>query len=147
MGVQNNPVILNVPNKVVYSIHEYSQDVYDQPWFSDPSFPNNLRPRWDKYWGYLFRTQSAPLLIGEFGTKFAYPKDPVWLQTLINYMNGQLEEDGKSSLTTGQQGMSWTFWFFNPDSGDSGGILKDDWNTVDSKKMSFLAPMLAPPLP
>ena len=147
MGVKNNPVILNVPNKVVYSVHEYSQDVYDQPYFSDPSFPNNLRPRWDSFWGYLFRTQSAPMLIGEFGTNFAYPKDSMWLQTLINYMNGQLETDGKNSLATGQQGMSWTFWCLNPNSFDSGGILKDDWNTVDLRKMSFLTPVLAPPLP
>jgi len=147
MGVLTNPVVLNVPNKVVYSIHEYCQDVYNQPWLSSPLFPTNLRPRWDSFWGYLFRTQTAPLLIGEFGTKFAYPNDPVWLKTLINYMNGELVTDGQSSLSAGQQGMSWTFWCLNPNSGDTGGILMDYWQTTDTYKMSFLTPMLAPPLP
>lgn len=147
MGVLTNPVVLNVPNKVVYSIHEYCQDVHNQPWLSSPLFPTNLRPRWDSFWGYLFRTQTAPLLIGEFGTKFAYPNDPVWLKTLINYMNGELVTDGQSSLSAGQKGMSWTFWCLNPNSGDTGGILMDDWQTTDTYKMSFLTPMLAPPLP
>jgi aryl-phospho-beta-D-glucosidase BglC (GH1 family) len=147
MGVQNYPVVLNVSNKVVYSIHEYCQDVADVAWLRDASFPNNLRPRWDSFFGYIVRTQSAPLLIGEFGTYFAYPNSEVWLQKLLNYMDGQLETDGQSSLTTGQLGMSWTYWCLNPNSGDTGGILKDDWYTVETKKMSFLTPMLAPLLP
>ena len=117
------------------------------PWLKDPSFPNNLRPLWDSFGGYIFRTQTAPLLIGKFGTYFAYPNDPVWLQILLNYMDGQLDSDGKSSLTTGQQGMSWTYWCLNPNSRDTGGILKDDWQTVETSKMAFLSPMLAPPLP
>lgn len=147
MGALNSPVVLAVPNKLVYSIHEYCQDVYNQPWLSGSSFPADLRPRWDSFWGYLFRTQTAPLLIGEFGTKFAYPNDPVWLQTLLNYMDGELLQDGVNSLTAGQLGMSFTFWCLNPNSGDTGGILLDDWVTVDSHKMSFLTPHLAPLLP
>ena len=146
-GVEKYPVVLNVSNKVVYSPHEYCQDVVDVPWLNDASFPDNLRPRWDSFFGYVFRTQTAPLLIGEFGTKFAYPKSQVWLQTLLNYMDGQLETDGKSSLTAGQQGMSWTYWCLNPNSGDTGGILNDDWDTIDTKKMTFLTPQLAPLLP
>jgi endoglucanase len=93
-------------NKVVYSAHEYPQDLADMPWLKDPSFPNNLRPLWDSFWGYIFRTQTAPLLIVKFGTYFAYPNDPEWLQILLNYMGGQLDSDWKSSLPTGQQGMS-----------------------------------------
>jgi endoglucanase len=147
MGVETNPIVLQVLNKVVYSIHEYSQGVYDQPWFSDPSFPMNLRPRWDSFWGYLFRTQTAPLLIGEFGTNFKFPNDAIWLPILLNYMAGQLMEDGQNTLLEGQQGMSWTFWCLNPNSGDTGGILLDDWVTVDTFKMSFLSPMLALSLP
>ena len=147
MGVLTSPVILSVPNKLVYSVHEYCQDVYDQAWFSEPTFPSNLRPRWDIFWGYIFRTEMAPIIVGEFGTKFAYSNDAVWLRTLLNYMDGELEEDGVSSLRSGQLGVSWTFWCLNPNSGDTGGILMDDWETVDSYKMAFLTPYLAPPRP
>jgi endoglucanase len=145
-GVATHPIVLT-SNKLVYSAHEYCQDVYNQPWLSDPSFPSNMRPRWDRFWGYIFRQQLAPILIGEFGTKFAYPNDAVWLETLMNYMDGQLYADGNSSLAQGQQGMSWTFWCLNPNSGDTGGILLDDWQTVDAYKMSFLTASLAPLLP
>ena len=30
------------PNRLVYSAHDYPASVYPQPWFSDPSYPDNL---------------------------------------------------------------------------------------------------------
>jgi aryl-phospho-beta-D-glucosidase BglC (GH1 family) len=39
---------------------------------------------------------------------------------------------------------SWTFWSLNPNSGDTGGILQDDWKTVHQWKMNLLQPYLAP---
>ena len=35
--------------------------------------------------------------------------------------------------------MGWTFWSWNPNSGDTGGVLKDDWSTVHADKMALLA--------
>eukprot|EP01037_Dinobryon_pediforme_P044289 gene44289-55962_t len=43
--------------------------------------------------------------------------------------------------------MSWAFWCLNPNSGDTGGILLNDWQSVDTHKLSFLTPSLAPLLP
>jgi aryl-phospho-beta-D-glucosidase BglC (GH1 family) len=43
--------------------------------------------------------------------------------------------------------MSFTFWSLNPESGDTGGILADDWLTVNQDKMAYLTPILAPLLP
>ncbi|MBO9599721.1 MAG: glycoside hydrolase family 5 protein, partial [Cohnella sp.] len=40
-GVRNNPVRLNVANRVVYSPHDYGPGVSTQTWFNDPAFPNN----------------------------------------------------------------------------------------------------------
>ena len=34
--------------------------------------------------------------------------------------------------------MSWTFWSWNPNSTDTGGILADDWNTVNENKLVYL---------
>ena len=106
--------------------------MYPQDWFSDPSFPDNMPARWDEYWGYLKKSNTAPVLMGEFGTTLQDPKDQLWLAKLLSYM-------GK-----GTSGMDFTYWTLNPNSGDTGGILKDDWVTVDTNKQSYLDPYLLP---
>jgi endoglucanase len=126
------PVRLGVPNRLVYSAHDYPRSVYPQPWFSDPSFPANLPGHWDRNWGYLHRQDIAPVLLGEFGTKLADDVDRRWLTTLTSYL-GQ-----------GTSGISWTFWSWNPNSGDTGGILNDDWTTVNQAKDALLDPIKAP---
>jgi hypothetical protein len=48
---------------------------------------------------------------------------------------------------TGQYGadsFSWTFWSWNPNSGDTGGNRKDDWMTVDTVKDACLMSVKAP---
>jgi len=49
------PVRLNQPGHLVYSAHDYPASVYQQTWFNDPNYPNNLPAVWDRNWGYLFR--------------------------------------------------------------------------------------------
>ena len=39
--------------------------------------------------------------------------------------------------------MSFAFWCWNPDSGDTGGILQDDWMTVNQNKLDIIKPALA----
>ena len=141
-----NPIVLNIPNKVVYSAHEYSQDVYNQQYLQSASFPSNLRPRWNSFWGYLFAGNTAPVFIGDFGTNFGYPRDSTWLTTLMNYLDGQLAADGQSSLQNGQLGFSWAFACLNPTC-SVGGILLNDWKTVDVHKYSYLNQSLASLLP
>jgi endoglucanase len=128
------PVQLNVANRLVYSAHDYGISVFDrQPWFKDPSFPSNLPAVWDHFWGYLFKQNIAPILVGEFGSTLANPLDVQWLTALMQYM-GQ-----------GTNGMSFTYWSWNPDSGDTGGIVQDDWVTVNQNKQSIVGPYLNPP--
>jgi aryl-phospho-beta-D-glucosidase BglC (GH1 family) len=40
--------------------------------------------------------------------------------------------------------MSWTYWALNPDSGDTGGILQNDWTTVNQQKQDYLTPLEFP---
>jgi endoglucanase len=127
------PVRLDVPGRLVYSPHEYANDVYRQAWFSDPTYPSNLPPRWDKYWGYLFKQAIAPVLIGEFGTKLDDPSDTQWLTTLTSYM--------RPTAQYGADSMSWAFWAWNPTSSDTGGLLYDDWQTVNRAKDDLLDPI------
>lgn len=135
------PVRLNTPGRLVYSPHEYPASVYNQSWFGAPDYPNNLPAIWDKNWGYLFRQGIAPLLIGEMGSKLATTSDVQWANKLVNYLKGDLDGNGSNDLATGQQGVSWTWWSWNPNSGDTGGILKDDWNAVNQNKLDLLAPV------
>jgi len=128
-GAGAAPVRLNVPNRLVYSTHDYPASVHAQPWFSAPDYPANLPALWDATWGYLHRSGTAPVLVGEFGTKLATTSDRQWLTALTTY------------LGTGAQGIHWTFWSWNPNSGDTGGILKDDWNTIDADKQAYLVPL------
>jgi len=52
-GVRNYPVRLSTPRKLVYSPHEYGAGVYDQPWFSESTFPQNLDARWEAEFNYI----------------------------------------------------------------------------------------------
>jgi aryl-phospho-beta-D-glucosidase BglC (GH1 family) len=138
------PVRLNVGGRLVYSPHDYPASVYPQAWFSDPNYPNNLPAVWDRNWGYLFRQGKAPILLGEFGTKLQTTSDQQWLDRMVAYLKGDLNGDGVSDLAPGQQGPSWTWWSWNPNSGDTGGILQDDWQTVQQAKVDKLTPVEFP---
>lgn len=135
-GVAQYPVVLNVANRVVYSPHDYATSVAQQSWFTDPTFPNNMPGIWDTYWGYIFKQNIAPVWLGEFGTTLAATTDQTWLKTLVTYLRPTSQYGGDT--------FSWTFWSWNPDSGDTGGILKDDWQTVDTVKDGYLASIKAP---
>ncbi|WP_406835048.1 cellulase family glycosylhydrolase [Streptomyces sp. AHU1] len=135
-GVANAPVRLNVANRLVYSAHDYATSVAQQPWFSDPSFPANMPAIWDKYWGYIFKQNIAPVWLGEFGTTLQSAVDQKWLAALVDYL--------RPTSTYGADSFNWTFWSWNPNSGDTGGILKDDWQTVDTVKDGYLATVKAP---
>ncbi|MFC4505838.1 MULTISPECIES: cellulase family glycosylhydrolase [Streptomyces] len=139
MGVAQYPVQLNVANRVVYSAHDYATSVAQQSWFSDPTFPANMPGIWDKYWGYIFKQNIAPVWVGEFGTTLASTVDQKWLAALVSYL--------RPTSTYGADSFHWTFWSWNPNSGDTGGILKDDWQTVDTVKDGYLASVKAPGFP
>ncbi|MEV0455938.1 cellulase family glycosylhydrolase [Catellatospora methionotrophica] len=128
----DKPVRLNVANRLVYSPHEYGISVYDrQKWFNDPNFPNNMPAVWDFFWGKLAKQNVAPILVGEFGSTLANPLDTQWLTKLMAYI--------------GDNGLSFTYWSWNPNSGDTGGIALDDWYSINQTKYNILQPYLNPP--
>ncbi len=132
-GAKNYPLNVN-PAKLVYSPHDYGPEVYVQTWFNEATFPQNMAAIWDQRWGFLFKENRAPILLGEFGIKEenAYGgKALQWIKAVLAYMGGT---------------QSWTYWTWNPNSGDTGGILKDDWVSVHQWKMDLLQPYLASPI-
>ncbi|WP_205862621.1 glycoside hydrolase family 5 protein [Planosporangium thailandense] len=136
-GAMEYPVRLSDPSKLVYSAHDYGPGVYNQNWFTDKDFPKNMPAIWDQMWGNLAKSGKAPVIMGEFGGKTVDQKETegVWQHALIDYLK--------------QNGLSYTYWCWNPDSGDTGGVLTEDWNTIDKAKMdmlkSYQAPMAAKP--
>lgn len=142
MGVKNYPIALDVPNKLVYSPHDYPNSIYNQPWFNSSDYPNNLPDHFRNAWGYIFETNHAPILIGEFGSKFHDPKDAQWMNKIAAYLNGDFTGTGRNVLPKGSEGASWIWWSWNPNSGDTGGILKDDWQTPDETKLKFIKPLM-----
>ncbi len=126
MGVRDQPVRLNRPDRLVYSPHTYGPGVYPQAWFSDPSFPANMPGIWDKHWGYVQKEGLAPLILGEFGGRsVANDKEGVWQRALVSYLK--------------ENQISYLYWTLNPNSGDTGGILLDDWQSVDPQKKELLS--------
>ncbi len=127
MAVQYYPV--NLPQeKLVYSPHVYGPDVYNQPYFNEPDFPDNMPEIWYRHFGYVQIDLNMPVVIGEFGGKYGHggdPKDVIWQNKIIDWMiaNGFC---------------SFFYWSWNPNSGDTGGILKDDWTNIWDDKYQNL---------
>jgi endoglucanase len=125
-GAATHPVQLTMPDKLVYSAHDYGPGVYNQNWFSAPNFPQNMPAIWDKEFGYLAKQHKAPVLVGEFGGKSVAPNtvEGTWQRALLDYMK--------------QNDIGYTYWSWNPDSGDTGGVLNNDWTTVNTDKLKML---------
>lgn len=142
-GAATSPIILSKKNQVVYSVVQFTNDPSPNPWFSAATFPNNLLPLWNQYYGFIVQKQIGPVLISEFGTNFKYPTDYVWLPLFLNYTDGHYTSAMASDLPSGHVGMSWCYFALNP--GDSvGGVLGQDWTTPDSTRLSYLKPFFAP---
>jgi endoglucanase len=62
------PVRLPLPDKLVYSPHVYGPSVHAQHYFSDPSFPDNLPPIWEKHFACVLKEGQGPAIVpGEWG--------------------------------------------------------------------------------
>ncbi|WP_299437840.1 cellulase family glycosylhydrolase [uncultured Aquimarina sp.] len=135
MGAKKYPIQLSDPSKLMYSAHEYGPEVSQQDWFTASDFPQNMTGLWSDNFHYLYEEETSPLFVGEFGIKnqdafggIAY----TWFTEFTGFM-GDI--------------YSWTFWSMNPNSGDTGGILQDDWTSVNQWKLDVLTPHLAPFIP
>lgn len=129
-GVKQSPVRLTRANKVVYSPHEYGPGVYNAAWFSDSTFPNNMPARWETGFNYITTQKIAPILIGEFGGRQVdtSSKEGIWQRRFIDFIS--------------QKGLSFTYWAWNPNSADTGGILQDDWTNINTSKQQLLSKLL-----
>ncbi|MCH5192535.1 MAG: cellulase family glycosylhydrolase [Oscillospiraceae bacterium] len=128
-GVKDNPVDLGkYQNKLVYSPHDYGPTVYEQPWFKGNfTYDSLYKDCWYDNWFYIQKTNTAPLLIGEWGGFMREPN-----LTWMTYLR-KLIKDNK---------INHTFWCFNSNSGDTGGLVLDDFTTWDETKYAFVKEVL-----
>jgi endoglucanase len=136
-GAGQYPVELLRPDKLIYSIHDYGPEVYPQSWFWASDFPRNLIQIWVQHWAYLQLSGQEPVLVGEFGARsVGSGVEGIWLSQLLSFMKAY--------------SFSYAYWAWNPDSGDTGGLLEGDWKTLNPTKLAQLStyqcPLLSPPV-
>lgn len=138
-------------NQIIISPHVYGPDGTNGGG-ADESDQAHAFATWSRLFGYLNNNFSKvnntaasgfclnattchvfPIAIGEFGGKFDpndpwYAKDTATNINLASFLN---------QLSNKEQA-NWFYWDWNPNSGNTGGILKDDWKTIDCVKVNYL---------
>jgi aryl-phospho-beta-D-glucosidase BglC (GH1 family) len=121
-----NPVKLPVANKLVYSVHEYPDEISDIARWGLAETGKDYIDRMNYTWGYLVRDNIAPVWIGEMGSSMRTPAQRQWARTLIDYMNGRYGKLGGPSFSASQQPVSGSWWLIGP-SNDPPYGLQSEW--------------------
>jgi endoglucanase len=130
-GVKDYPVELGADqDQLLYSPHDYGPLVYEQAWFQGSFDKTSLtNDVWRPNWLYVHENRIAPLLIGEWGGRLGQDaRQDKWMKALRDLIV--------------EYKLHQTFWCLNPNSGDTGGLLLDDWKTWDEEKYAMLKPAL-----
>ncbi|MBE6856920.1 MAG: cellulose 1,4-beta-cellobiosidase [Ruminococcus sp.] len=136
-GVREFPVDLGEhQDQLVYSPHDYGPLVYKQTWFYDGFTQETLMDDvWYDNWFFIKEEKIAPLLMGEWG----------------GFLDAEHDEDGKNRQWMGalrdlmiEHRIHHTFWCFNENSGDTGGLIAGgtNWTEWDEEKYEFVEPSL-----
>ena len=134
-GARKYPVNLGkYQSQLVYSPHDYGPLVWEQDWFKkDFTRETLLDDYWRDSWAYLIEDKISPLLMGEWGGFIDKEHDPTgdntkWMTILRDYMI--------------EKRIHHTFWCFNENSGDTGGLLINDFQDWDEDKYALVKPAL-----
>ncbi len=154
-GVLQFPIDLGkFQNKLVYSAHLYGPAVVDQPWYhtdvTNLASPVDLSKaalyakKWNVMFGFIHEGGISHLFFGEWGgitrasdgngvagnrSATDISRNILWMGAFRDYL---IETNS-----------SHTFWAYNPNSDDTGGLVGNDWTTWDSIKYTqILKPAL-----
>ncbi len=134
-GAKDYPIDLGEhQDQLVYSPHDYGPLVWAQRWFYDGFTQETLLADcWYDNWFFIQDTGMAPLLMGEWG----------------GFLDEAHDKDGKNRAWMGylrdfmiEHRIHHTFWCFNENSGDTGGLVYDDFGSWDEEKYNFVLPSL-----
>ncbi len=129
-GVKDYPIDLGEhQDQLVYSPHDYGPLVYKQPWFYEGFNKDTLyNDVWKDNWMFIHEEGIAPLLLGEWGGFMDGGDNEKWMIAIRDLII--------------EHGLHHTFWCINPNSGDTGGLLNNDWKTWDEEKYALFEPSL-----
>jgi aryl-phospho-beta-D-glucosidase BglC (GH1 family) len=166
-GVKDYPVDLGnaeYQKQLVYSPHDYGPSVYDQAWFYDGFDKDTLHDDyWYDSWAYIYEDGGAEPYTTEYGAVSIPKKEgadayttPLLIGEWGGFVEGDADERGASNATT-IRNTHWltqlqhyiienhihhTFWCFNYNSSDTGGLMIDDFQQWNQPKYEFLKPAL-----
>lgn len=128
-GVKDFPIDLGeYQNKLVYSPHDYGPGVFEQEWFQgDYTYESLYEDCWRDNWMYIYDDDIAPLLIGEWGGFMTQP-NLKWMTLLRQLIS--------------EHRLNHTFWCYNANSGDTGGLVGYDFITWEEDKYEFVKEVL-----
>lgn len=127
--VKKYPVVLNVPNQLVYEVHQYGPRKAAMPWFKDLSYAAQLHA-WHAQWSFVLDNPrglyAAPVWLGEFGT---CTDDPAcvkgqapqarWLRDILHFLRNYPQ-------------VAWSFFALNGTNSNNcrtdNGLLNATWN-------------------
>ncbi len=142
-GVPARPVILDIPNHVVYSVHEYGPEVYD---FGANEKPSTYIPHLNRVWGYLYTENIAPVWIGEMGSDLRNATEQTWARTIVGYMDGKFASQGGPSFQNHDLPVSGSWWLWGYYPGElPDGTLGSDWATPRPGQQNITDQMLYSP--
>ncbi|ROW11439.1 hypothetical protein VMCG_01182 [Cytospora schulzeri] len=121
-GARARPVVLDVPDRLVYSAHVYAWSGWGsrEGRFSRREYPSFVRAMREN-WAYLVEEDTAPVWIGEFGApRHPGNGDANYWANLLRYLKA-LDAD-------------FGYWAINPrkprdDKKESYALVEDDWVT------------------
>lgn len=118
---------LNIPgHKLVLAPHFYGPDVYMYSYFNAPDFPRNMPAIWRTNFGFAKELGYA-VVPTEFGSRYGHDGglalERVWFDAAVQWLISQDLRDG-------------FYWSWNPNSADTGGLLKSDWVNLWPDKLA-----------
>lgn len=124
-AVKTLPIDLGArQSQFMYSPHDYGPLVFQQDWFY-PGFDKNTlyNDVWKDNWMFIHEEGISPLLLGEWGGFMDGGDNEKWMVAIRDLII--------------ENRLHHTFWCINPNSGDTGGLLNNDWTTWDEEKYSL----------
>jgi len=129
-GVRDYPIDLGkYQSQLVYSPHDYGPLVFAQSWFHEGFDSDSLMKEcWYDHWFFILDKKIAPLLIGEWGGFMDGGPNEKWMELLRDLIV--------------DNHIHHTFWCFNANSGDTGGLVSYDFTTWEEDKYALVKPSL-----
>jgi endoglucanase len=140
----SKPVVLNIPGKLVYSVHDYPTSISSVT----PDSGSAKIKSMNIGWGYLVTQNVAPVWVGEMGASLDgvgpdsrdenLTKERSWANMMVAYLNGKDAEEGGPSVIppSRAEGTSWFAWG-NLDGESPDGTLADNGQLRPAQKAIY----------